>query len=227
MKVALSMPFKNNHEMLEAMLPKIPTDMFNDLIFLDTGSTDGSVELIKKVIPTARFYDGRTPYFDHGYWRQTMLDLALKNDNEWLIMLDSDESIFRKDYEIAFKYMEKGKSGLYRMARINLMSSDTWVQELYPDWQARIMKTDVGFHYLHGTHAQPCFAGSEQIVRGHFLPNVKIYHYGWTRSKEEFTLKELNYKLWDQGKPGIDKLPDGQELFEPVYDSQPFLEDQP
>lgn len=228
MKVALAIPFKNEEDILGFTMPKVPKDMFSDFVFLDTGSTDGSREIIKSIFGDVTFYDGRTPFFDHGFWRQTMLDTSRKLGCDWCFMLDTDETIFRREYEIAFKYMEHGESDLYRMARINLVGSDKrFAQELYPDWQARIMRCATDFHYLHGTHAQPCYGGGDKIVRGHFLPDVRIFHYGWTRSNERFTLKELNYRLWDQGKPGLEKLPEGQEIYKQIIDSQPYLGELP
>ena len=210
MKVALLLPFKNDLDILQYTLPKIPHELFDELIFLDTGSTDGSNDLIKKTFDNPHIIYDKITELNWGRWRTMLMNRAKDLGCDWVFMLDSDETLFKESYEKLIAYMKHEASTLYRLARVNFCAKGMWSQEFYPDWQARVMKLDAGYYYNDRLHAQPKLDG--KIAEGQFLPEIQIFHFGWVRDPEKFTLKQLNYKRTQQGKPVLDKLPAGVKV---------------
>jgi len=228
MKVAFAMPFKNEINALTHTLPKIPfrtSDFrgFDGFIFLDTGSTDGSNQLVKKYFPEVNILTDHIDHLDFGRWRNMMMDEARRLGMDWIFMIDSDEVMYYSDYERAFTYMEKGENTLLRLARINMITPERYVQKFYPDWQARLIKLDAGYVYTEKTHAQPILDG--KLLTGDFLVNCVIYHLSYLTSDAKLYLKQMNYKLTMEGKPILDKLPEGMKypLTDWLHNSQLFI----
>lgn len=217
MKVALVMPFKNDLEALRYILPKIPKDLFELYLFLDTGSTDGSRRLIADWLPKASFIEDNIDHLDFGRWRTMLMDEARRQGMDWVFMLDTDEAVLPEHYQTMFQYINSGVDTLYRMARLNFTRDENWFDhEHFPDFQARIIKLDTGYYYEEKLHAQPKL--NKQIARGTVLPQCWIYHYSFTKNGEKHWVKQQNYKLTAQGKPIISEVPKGAVINQMNWD---------
>jgi len=67
---------------------------YDELIYLDTGSSDRSIELAKAngaVVKTTKWMD------DFSYHRNQLLEIAIERGHDWIIMIDCDEQ-FKGDY---------------------------------------------------------------------------------------------------------------------------------
>lgn len=198
------MPYKNDAEFLSWTLQKIPLT-FDKYIFIDTGSTDSSTDLIMARFPNAIIIKDELPYIDFSQWRNDIMIRAEQEACDWVFMLDSDETLFIGAYELLNKYANSNSSTLYRVARIDFISKDVITYAHYPDWQARLIKCNEGYQYAPRIHAQPCING--ETVQGVFIPHIVIYHYGWTRDIHYKTLHYYNAERSLQGLESVKELP--------------------
>lgn len=204
-KIAFAMLFRSDEEILKKTLPKVP-NIFDYYIFLDTGSEDGSKKLITDRFPSAIFISDNIDHLDFGKWRNMMMEKSKEVGADWIVMIDTDETMFEEHYKIIFEYIEKGERTLYRLARINMaLDNNHYAPEFYPDWQARVIKLDAGYYYDVKVHAEPRFNG--QVAKGQYLPHCIIYHYSWTKPSDKRWLKDHNYQLTLLGKPILTKIP--------------------
>lgn len=67
MKVALLMPILNERDGLEAVLPQIDPAWVDEILFVDGGSTDGSVDVVKKW-GHGRLIRQKAPGLSNAYW---------------------------------------------------------------------------------------------------------------------------------------------------------------
>ena len=213
MKLALCIPFRNDEDMLSWTLQKIPMDYFADFIFLDTGSTDSSKSILFGHFPNAIFLEDKLEHVDFGKWRTDMLRVAEERGNDWVFMLDSDETMFEKDYALLHKWIESGQDTLYRVARIDFANDkEHYSADPYPDWQGRLIQCNKGYHFLPQTHAQACING--ETIKGTLMPNVTLFHYGWTRDLKMKTLQYFNNSLTEKGLPNVKELPQDVKVIE-------------
>lgn len=209
-KVALCMPYKNDEDVLEWTLDKIPS-YFSNYLFLDTGSVDRSTRLIATRFPLSRIEQSNDNTIDFGKWRNTLISMAEKQGAEWVFMLDSDETLFIPDYDAIFNYVEYGTSEAYRLSRIDFVGNKGHYRaDVYPDWQGRLFKLNKGYYYAPKIHAQ--LHKDNEIVQGQYLPHITIYHYGWTRDENKKKLHYLNAERVKQGLPILATLPNGASL---------------
>lgn len=227
MKVAFAMLFRNDEDSLRKILGKVPK-MFDSYVFLNTGSTDSSESLILERFPNASIINDRIDHLDFGRWRTMMMDESRRLGNDWIVMVDTDEAIFKKDYQLLISYMMKGEHNVYRLARINMTADDFhYAPEFFPDFQARVINLNAGVYYEEKLHAQPKLNG--ELVVGQLLPHIVIYHYGWTKNGARHWIKKENYRRTQEGLPILTELPEGMVIPEQDWSNRQelFIGEQP
>lgn len=150
-KICLNMIVKNESQVIERLLRSVK-DFINYYVIVDTGSEDGTPELIRRVsgelgIPGEVHY---REWVDFGHNRQQALDLAVASgQSDWLLFIDADEELAWKDPEWPSKlhagtsYQLEKHQGHYRYALSNLVWIHgvrwTWHGVLHeyitPDWR--------------------------------------------------------------------------------------------
>lgn len=174
MLLSIVMMMKNEERYLEktlkALLP-LRKEIESELIILDTGSEDNSVEIAKK-------YTDKI-YFEK--WNNNFADMRNKSisyaSGEWLLILDADEELI--EYK---KLVEFFKSNLYKkfnsasLELKNISSQDN--EEFTRTINLRMFKND-NFSYKGAIHEQPQY--KEPIYN-----NIAVFnHYGYLYIDEE------------------------------------------
>lgn len=138
----------------------------SELVVVDTGSTDKTVEICKRYTP--RVYE--VPFTDFGSIRTLTAHLA---SFPWVLMLDADERILKKDLA-KFVDLINQKPGLpqYNLERDEdgNIPIDSWAlprkrwadrfmkvredEESWPDWQVRLFRnhSDKRIHFRRRVH---------------------------------------------------------------------------
>lgn len=205
MKIAFGMPFKNDLNRLREHLVKLP-HIFDEYIFIDTGSIDESASFIKELFPTAIIITEKSSTIDIGKWRNMIIDKAEKQKCDWMFMLDTDETMFEKDIKAVFEYMKKGNSDVYRLARFEFgLDKEHYQTDIFPDWQGRVFKLNCGYYFYPAIHTT--LHKDNKAIEGQYLPQCVIYHYGWIEGVAKRMLHYYNIERSLKGLPLADRLP--------------------
>lgn len=168
---------KNLKRTLDALLP-LMNDINSELIILDTGSTDNSVDIAKK-------YTERV-YFD--VWNDNFADMRNKSisyaSGEWILILDADEELIKYDKLAEFFNSKLDKK--YNSASIELKSLSTEDGKSYSvGLSPRLFKNEECFRYEGAIHEQP-------IYKKPMYNNIASFnHYGYMYEDEEIKNKKL------------------------------------
>jgi len=210
MKICLGMINRNDKELLEKYLP-IVRPCFDGAIVVDAESTDGSQEVFKKHDFTIV---GKPWTNDYSEARNLVIKIAEEMKYTHMFMLDSDECMFPEDIETVKKYMEDREFiGLPRIEFIK--DRNHFNPKLYPDYQGRVFKLNLFFHYQNTLH-EMLYKGEDKVEARKVvtnnplkLPICPIYHYGRCKSKEYLWLKHQNYDRLSKKLPLLLKIPKG------------------
>jgi len=217
MKLSLGMISWNDRYYLSHTLPII-RDMFDDFVAVDSGSTDGTLDVLKehgaKIVhrPWDNHYaDARNEVLNH-----------VKGD--WIVFLDTDECMFPRDIRYLQRFFSKkpilGVPTYHFVHDHKNYNPDSW-----PDIHYRIFELGQGFWFRGNIH-EGVFKGKEPHgvwKTNHFMNvmEVPIYHYGWAKPWRRRWMKLVNYDRLKDGKPRLTQPPaDAQQV---VYKSaRPF-----
>lgn len=218
MKIAIGMPFKNDEDILPYTLPKIPQNFFKEAIFVDTGSSDKSKDIILYFFPKAIIIPELSDAINFALWRNIIIGEATTKDVEWMFMLDSDETLFPKAYEVISSHIENDTDTSFELPRIDFIGDKYHYREdVFPDWQRRLFKLHQSYYYDLKIHAT-LFQNGVQ-VDGTKLFNALLYHWGWTRNFEMKLLQYYNSMRSEEGLPLTDVLPNDAILRQKIVDT--------
>lgn len=179
MLLSIVMMIKNEEKLLEKTLKALKPLMKNinsELIILDTGSTDNSVEIAKKYTDKVYFEKWNN---DFAHMRNVSISYA---SGDWLLILDADEELV--NYEKLIDFLKSDLHTKYNSATIklkNIFSEDEKRYNISP--LLRMFKNDEDFKYKGKIHEQPLF--KKPIYNEIAFFN----HYGYLFENEE--LKQI------------------------------------
>lgn len=153
MKLSICMMVKNEeknlHRCLESLKP-ILEDLDSELVIVDTGSSDNTVEIAREYTDRVYFHKWNN---DFSAMRNITIDYA---KGEWILIIDADESIEDcKEILVFFdsKYTEKYNCCNLSVKSIINEEKHDYVVSVSP----RIFKNDGYFHYEGSVHNEPVF----------------------------------------------------------------------
>lgn len=222
MKIAFGMFVKNEARFIGNTIHNVQA--FDDSFAIDYGSTDDTLDFLH-ASKVKRIY--HEPWEnDHGSARIKLVEIARERGNDWLFMLDGDES-----WNVDYKTLEALTDGAWTsisFRRMNLAAFGFYKRKWWPDIQHRALRLDQKIAFVGGPiHAVPTI---DSIMVGDRPDNllaqsVVIEHYGLMKPLPEIDLRFLNYRRIERGEQPLDKLPDGHVLgseFD-LSDVQPIL----
>lgn len=114
-------------------------DWVDDVIVVDSGSTDGTIAAAESVRPDARIFEN--PFEDFGAQRNWALDETSPR-HEWVLFLDADERCTAECAgEVRAAVEEAGdRVGFYLTCRNMFLGR--WIKRctFFPSWQLRLLK---------------------------------------------------------------------------------------
>jgi glycosyltransferase involved in cell wall biosynthesis len=182
MKLSFVMMVKNEakhiEEVLKSIIP-IRQEIESEIIVVDTGSTDETVEIAKKYTEKVYFHQWND---DFASMRNKSIDYAR---GEWIFILDGDEVISNSEGLIAF--FQSGKDKQYNSLYVNLKNI---VQKEENKFNvavlARLFRNITDFKYVGTIHEQPLKQGPS------FLLDLTLIHYGYLSTDEELMERKFN-----------------------------------
>ncbi|MGO5067005.1 glycosyltransferase [Clostridium sporogenes] len=169
--ISLCMIVKNEETNLGRCLSSVH-DLVDEIIVVDTGSTDKTVEIAKK-------YNAKVHYFpwcnDFSAARNESLKYASK---DWILIMDGDDEFCKEDKE-KFKNLIKkdlNKNIIYFFETLNYSGYSVNANDISINLNPRLFKNNYGFHYEGEVHNQ--LVNYEKDVQGKAY-DLRIHHYGY------------------------------------------------
>lgn len=182
MLLSIVMIIKNEEKYLDNTLKSLDPLMNNiksELIILDTGSSDRSVEIVQKY--TKKVYFAK---WNDNFAQMRNISIGYAK-GEWILILDADEELV--NYENLINFFKNGLHKKYNSASIeltNIMSEDKKIFNKASI--VRLFKKDKEFRYEGAIHEQPIY--KEPI----FKDVANFNHYGYMYKNEEVKQKKLS-----------------------------------
>ena len=166
----------NLRRCLQSLKP-LMKEVSSELIIVDTGSTDNSVEIVKEYTDKLFFHPWNN---DFAAMRNATIGYAT---GEWVLIIDADEELENYKGIVEFVKAKHGKSvGGALMTVINITGRKN---ERLPLMSARVFRRAADFCYSGVIHNQP-------HVKGQLLPTeASLLHYGYMTTDSELMNKKF------------------------------------
>ncbi|MBI5266146.1 MAG: glycosyltransferase, partial [candidate division Zixibacteria bacterium] len=174
--VSACMIVKNEEELLPDCLASI-RDWVDEIILVDTGSTDRTVDI-------ARSYGAKV--FHHAWEgdfskaRNVSLSHAT---GDWIFIIDADERIYTEDVPQLKRLLEDSRTEVISINVYNVYADQTSVVTFLPS--TRLFRRSLGLYYDGIVHNTLMYPESQSIVR----TGVRLKHLGYGLDKEKMTAK--------------------------------------
>lgn len=196
MLLSIVMIIKDEEDVLErSLLALVPLmkEIESELVILDTGSTDNSVEIAKKYTDKVYFKE----------WNKNFADMRNESikyaKGEWILILDADEELIY--YSRLVEFFNNNIYKKYNSASIelkNIFSEDG--KKFSIGTLPRLFRQAIDFRYEGAIHEQP-------IYKAPMFMNVATFnHYGYFFTNEELRQrkskrnKEILFKALENNK---------------------------
>ncbi|SHJ49551.1 Glycosyl transferase family 2 [Hathewaya proteolytica DSM 3090] len=181
MKLSICMMVKNEEKHLEECLKSLQPlrkAVSSELIIVDTGSADSTIEIAKKYTESVYFHEWNNNFSE---MRNITINYA---KGEWILIIDGDEVLEESEEIIKYFHSTVGdKFGAVALTVKNLLDEDKDYH--YALLQSpRIFKNDGFFHYKGSVHNDPIFKGECLAL------NSVLIHYGYISTDEELMEKK-------------------------------------
>lgn len=170
--ISLCMIVKNEEKFLGQCLESVE-DVVDEIVIVDTGSTDSTVEIAKKFTDKIYFHEWE------GSFSKARNQAMQYCSCDWILQLDADEAFRREDIPLLLKTVAEGEYDVYFMALMNKTPigwTKHYFQRLYRRGRAR---------YQGIVHNQLVYKGAAQKTE------MVIYHWGYNLSEEEMQKKYI------------------------------------
>ena len=149
MKLSVLMITKNAKEVIEEALKSLK-GLWDELVIIDSGSKDGTLEIAKKFTNNVSSYPFQDNYSD-------VRNIGLsKVTGNWILVLDADERLSEElKRKISVLINDRNTDG-YWFRRKTFISTKEYLRYglFYPDWQLRLFRNKRGYYFKGAVHEQ-------------------------------------------------------------------------
>ncbi|MCP4253972.1 MAG: glycosyltransferase family 2 protein, partial [Candidatus Scalindua sp.] len=171
--LSLCMIVKDEEKFLPTCLESVK-DHVDEIVIVDTGSTDSTVEIAKKY--NARIY--HHPW-ENSFSKARNYSLSYAT-SDWILILDADEELERED---ACKLREVINDNEVNVIKLPVYYKPKGGKNLSVSSSERIFRNHVDIHYEGIVHNALKYSGSNKST------NIRLYHYGYHQGNEQMEKK--------------------------------------
>ena len=170
--LSLCMIVKNEEDFLTQCLESVK-DIVDEMIIVDTGSSDRTIEIAKKYTDKVYFHEWEGSF---SKARNQSLQYATC---DWILQMDADEELEQEDIPLLKSAIKSDKYNAIYVALLN-QTGDGWTKHYFQ----RIFRR--GKAYYHGiVHNQLAYEGAVATTE------IRVYHYGYNLSQDKMKAKYL------------------------------------
>lgn len=173
--ISLCMIVKNEEHFMEQCLNSVH-DFVDEIIIVDTGSTDKTKEICQKF--NVNLYSFK--WQDH--FAEARNFGVSKAKGEWIFWIDADEKVETEKLEMLKERLEKTKADMIFLPVINYYGDTLPVQEnqgfIY--YQPRLFRNRKGIRFYNRIHETPMFPEKAQKDSIEII-ETPIHHYGYIK----------------------------------------------
>ena len=178
MSLSLCMIVKNEEDTIARSIASVK-DLTDEIVVVDTGSADKTVEAAESLGARVYYYK-----WDDSFANARNFALS-KAAMDWILVMDADDELEREDKEKLLKLMKTaGENILVYCCRTLCYTGES------PDWNnvlinmnVRLIRNRIGCRYRGRVHEQLVFPGEEGLKAECFLAtDVRFHHYGYLNS---------------------------------------------
>lgn len=193
MKLSCYIMVKNHANIIRYPIESI-RDYVDELVIIDSGSTDGTLDIARKYTNKIFFNE----FEDFAKQRNFALS---KCTGEWSFYLDADE-VVGVNFPKLFKYFDKRYNSLltprYYLVNLNPLSFLCHSKSYYFDWQQRCVRKTDKAHYINPVHHQ--LIGAHPRLK---VTDVHVFHLDFMLHSYEQRKKKVEfYEAMDPGAGG-------------------------
>tara|TARA_Y100001949_G_scaffold172207_1_gene175847 strand:- start:433 stop:1182 length:750 start_codon:yes stop_codon:yes gene_type:complete len=193
---------KNEERWIAKSLESI-SDICSEVVILDDGSTDKTVEICSKYDKVVDIYQQKDLHFDETRDRNLLLEMALKRKPDIILSMDGDEILMPFSQEILFEELDVlyPESSVFEFQFLTLWDKPNQVRfdGMYSNnWQKRLFRVGSTPRLLRMNETQyggnaHCSSVPENVkgFNNSIRSGVKVFHYG----SFDKNLRQQKYKL--------------------------------
>ena len=202
--ISLCMIVKNEEMFLETCLESVK-DIVSEIIIVDTGSTDKTLEIASKFNARIFHLDWKN---DFSAARNFSLDKATQ---PWILVLDADEVLEKSSHSPIREFIQKQEFLAYSFMQITYTNNED-TENFVPITQdylnkgfkgyvickiVRLFKNDKDFRFVGPVHE---YIEDSILEKGPIgITNIPIHHYQELKGPDFFRKKQLDYlKIYEE-----------------------------
>ena len=174
MLLSLCMIVKNEENTLARCLESVK-DIVDEIIIVDTGSTDNTVEIAEKYGAKIFFYN-----WDNSFANARNYSLS-KASKDWILIMDADDELRSEDKNKVIKLINDENTNLNAYFGETLSySGDFSDYNIYSNLNIRLIKNGKGYKFVGDIHEQIIPGDEDKNKTSIFgIADIKFYHYGY------------------------------------------------
>lgn len=183
---------KNEEEFIDQCLKSV-RDLVDEIIIVDTGSTDRTIEICQK--HGASIY----PYTWNDHFAEARNFGINKAKSDWILWLDADEELEFGHKDLLQNTLANTQANMLLLPVMNYSGESFPVNynEAFLYYQPRIFRNHVGIQFHNRIHETPMFPKENESSNSITELEIPIHHYGYIqdisnkRNKEHRNLNLL------------------------------------
>lgn len=175
MSISLCMIVKNEENVLDRCLGSVK-DIVDEIIIVDTGSTDSTVKIAEK-------YNAKIFYYKWDNSFSNARNCSIKNAaKDWILIMDADDEFEKRDTDKLLKLVndKSSNTNVYFLETLSYCGDDPNNGDTTMNLNVRLIRNRMGYKFTGNIHEQimrsPEDNNKTDAIK---IGDIRFYHYGY------------------------------------------------